>query len=178
MISSAARLMREPIGILIRDEPPRSIHKLRRVYLDFELNYLASVGDIVTLNIIRYWRVPNIAIIDNKTLRDRKIDTLSAVSILFKDIIRLHNRPATITDKNIDTIETAVKLAEKGRNVLLVVDGEEDLLSILLILCLNRGLVVYGNYFTNSLIAIPTYTPYKVATLKLLAQFRYGETMG
>jgi len=172
LISPAVKLLREPIGICIFDEAPKSIKKLRVVSESLDLGVLATVGDVVTLNVIKYWRVPNIAIIDNRTLRDRKIDTLSAISVLFKDIIRLHNEPSTIGDRSFDSIETATRLVEQGRNVLLVVDGEEDILALLLILNLKRGLVVYGNYFRNCLTAIPTVGLYKLAVLKLLAQFR------
>ncbi len=172
LISTATKLLREPIGICIFDDVPKSIRKLRIAFESLNLKILATVGDVVTLNVIKYWRVPNIAIIDNKTLREKRIDTLSTISVLFKDIIRLHNEPSTISDRSFDSIETATKLVEKGRNVLIVVDGEEDVLAILLILNVDRGLVVYGNYFRNCLTAIPTVGLYKLAALKLLAQFR------
>ncbi len=172
LISSATRLLREPVGICIFDEAPKSMKKLRIVFDSLGLEKIATVGDVVTLNVIKYWKVPDIAIIDNRTLRDRKIDTLSAISVLFRDIIRLHNEPSTIGDRSFDSIETACRLVEQGRNVLLVVDGEEDILAILLILYLRRGLVVYGNYFRNCLTAVPTVRPYKLAVLKLLVQFR------
>ncbi|NPB01180.1 MAG: DUF359 domain-containing protein [Crenarchaeota archaeon] len=172
LLSSAVKLLREPIGICIFDDVPKSIKKLRVVFQSLDLEVLATVGDVVTLNVIKYWRVPDIAIIDNRTLREKKIDTLSTVSVLFKDIIRLHNEPSTISDRSFDSIETATRLVKKGRNVLVVVDGEEDVLAILLILNVDRGLVVYGNYFRNCLTAIPTVGLYKLAALKLLAQFR------
>ncbi len=177
MIGSAVNLMRKPIGIVIRHRPPRSIHILKKIMIDLELRYIATVGDIVTLNVIRYWRVPDIAVIDNRTLRGKEVDTLGTISVLFKDILRLHNKPSTLSSKSFDTIETSINLVRQGHNTLIVVDGEEDLLSLLVILYLDKGLVVYGNYFDDSLLAIPTTMHYKVATLKLLVQFRY-ETMG
>lgn len=167
LVSKWARsLMAWPIGIAIAREAPESIMRVRDEYGEV---FLITVGDVVTMNVIRYWRTPNVAFMDLRTRRERSIKALREP---FNIIVNIKNEPATLSVKNIEVIRKAILEAQLGHHVLILVDGEEDLLSIPSILLAPRNsLVLYGLY-TGYLVAIPTIEDYKVAVLKLLIMMR------
>ncbi|WP_414469365.1 GTP-dependent dephospho-CoA kinase family protein [Methanobacterium sp. ACI-7] len=105
-----------------------------------EDHFIISIGDQTTKNLIDANIIPRIGIIDN--IIERKI---SKHSIEY-DAIRLNavNPPATITDELWNTISKSFKFAEKS-NVLIVVDGEEDLAVIPCVLMAPEGsFILYG----------------------------------
>ena len=168
LVSKWARaMMAWPLGIAISREAPESIIKVRG---DYENSFLITVGDVVTLNAIKYWRVPNLAFMDLKTRRS--IGMGSAEAVGFDRIINMVNKPATLSIDVINTIRREMIEAISGLKVLIQVDGEEDLLAIPAVLLAPRGsLVLYGLY-TGYLIAIPVVDEYRLAMFKLFSMMR------
>ncbi|HZD43575.1 MAG TPA: GTP-dependent dephospho-CoA kinase family protein [Methanomicrobiales archaeon] len=119
----------KPFGTLYPDiEAIIPLLKERRVY---------TVGDVVTLNVLRHGIRPDVAIIDGHTMRapcNRSPDLESRR-------IRARNPPGTISDDLIQKIWEALLHPP----ALIVVDGEEDLAVIPLVLQAPLGtIVLYG----------------------------------
>jgi len=96
-----------------------------------------SVGDVVTHRLLRQGIIPDVAIIDRRTMRvpcDR-IPEYQAHRIV------THNPPGFITDELIESIKDALTCTP----ALIVVNGEEDLAVIPLVLTAqDGGVVLYG----------------------------------
>ena len=151
-----------PLGVAISKEAPDSIIRVRGEY---EGAFLITVGDVVTMNTIKYWKKPNLAIMDLKTRRTIGIESLNNS---FDVVINISNRPATLSIDVINRVSNAIRMALGGDNVLILVDGEEDLLAIPAVLMAPRGSVVLYGLYTGYLIAIPVIDEYKLAFMKLL----------
>ncbi len=158
-----------PVGIAIGKEAPESIIRVRSEY---ENPFLITVGDVVTMNTIRYWKVPNLAFMDLKT---RRTVGVGMEVTGFDKVINIVNKPATLSIDVINTVRDAVKDALSGLRVLIQVDGEEDLLAIPAVLMAPKGSVVLYGLYTGYLIAIPITDYYKLAMLKMLAMMRPRE---
>jgi len=170
LIDAARRLLRLPYGVCIFDEPPRSILKLRDLYYSLNLEGVCTVGDIVTMNVVRYWRVPDIAIIDYATRRSERLS--HHVESMFNVVLEVEHERSSIDLASEEILARCRRLVEKGERVLIKVRGEEDILAIPAILVLKKFLVVYGNVFLNCLVAVPSTPDYRRTVLKLYVQFR------
>ncbi len=170
LIKPAVRLLRLPYGICIFSEPPSSICKLRHAYSSLRLRGLCTVGDVVTNNVVRFWRVPDVAVIDYTTRGGESV--CSDIEPLFDVVMNLVHERSSLTPEIEHVLLNSRRLATQGKRVLVKVRGEEDLLAIPAVLILDGFLVVYGNYFLNCLVCIPSSTEYRKAVLKLYVQFR------
>ncbi len=169
LLETARKLLRLPLGIVIHDHGERAISKVRIVCTSLRLHKVITVGDIVTINVCRYWRIPDLAVVDGRTRRDVQVQ---GHLDNFDVVVTVTNERATISLDVIDKLWDCVHLMENNKRVLVVVQGEEDVLAIPLILLARNGLVLYGNVFIDALVAVPVSLDYKLAVLKLLAEFR------
>ena len=106
-----------------------------------ENHFLISIGDATTNNILNEDIIPKIGIIDNKIERE-----ISKHKIEYNAItLNVDNPPGTITDELWETIKKAKNLAAEESNVLIVVNGEEDLAVIPCVLMAPENTVIlYG----------------------------------
>ncbi len=99
---------------------------------------IITVGDVVTEVLYGQGVVPDLGVIDNKTRRG----DYSTESDYHTKKIKVKNPPGMITTEAWKAIEYALEEIEP---MLIIVDGEEDLLSIVsIILCPEGGIVIYG----------------------------------
>lgn len=162
----ARELMAQPMGIPIGKEAPESIRIVRQVFGDDVK--LMTVGDVVTRNVINNWREPDLAVIDLKTRRKIGTREISGFNLMYT----ITNPPGTLSQGIIDLIKRAIADIRRGNKVLIRVDGEEDLMSLPIILEAPEGsLVLYGLY-TGYLIAIPINQYYRFAILKLISMLK------
>ncbi len=99
---------------------------------------IVAVGDVVTEVLYRQGVTPDVGVIDNKT---RRGDYTHEIRYPGKKV-RVVNPPGMITRDAWDAIRDALNTPEP---VLVMVDGEEDLLSIIsIMLCPEGGIVIYG----------------------------------
>jgi|Deesub1362A_J573_1020465.scaffolds.fasta_scaffold00312_49 hypothetical protein len=112
-----------------------------------EFKILATVGDIVTLDFLRYEIKPDVIIVDRKTRREvtdiwSEIDRLSSDY----DSLQVENPPGHLTFSLITGILRAIEnIMDYNRRTRIIVEGEEDLAVIPLICLLpENSLVVYG----------------------------------
>ncbi|MBM4249306.1 MAG: DUF359 domain-containing protein [Euryarchaeota archaeon] len=134
---SAREDMREPLGPVIA-ESDLVLH-VRRT------DTLIAVGDMVTLTLADAGYRLALAVFDYKTLRDDRRDFRQRLGELQGERARARNPPATITKELWAELETAMFKVNTGGQVLLEVEGEEDLAAIPAILLAPDGAkVLYG----------------------------------
>ena len=123
---------------------------LGKLYADFEdaiplikeAQFLISVGDQTTKNLLDNDLIPDLGIIDNRIQRkDHNHDIIPTENILNAD-----NPAGTITENLWETIEEAIALTlEDGENRIIVVKGEEDLAVLpCLLVAPQDAVVLYG----------------------------------
>ncbi len=118
--------LRKPFGIVYKDIPN----------IEGEI---ITVGDIVTKTAIDKGIIPKLAIVDFKTKRNIPV----RINHNFDKIFRVYNPPGYISD---EAIEKVKYLSTKYiKNYAIFVDGEEDLLTLLVIKFFPIGdYVIYG----------------------------------
>ncbi len=137
------KILRIPLGIPIFRNEKTGIFLLKVMIEDFKPKLLISIGDIVSYNLVVLGHVvPDLAIIDYKTRRKKRE---TPILEHFDVLLKLGNPPSHITKSSWFTISKGLETALKGRKVIIVVDGEEDLLAIpSLLLSPDRSFIVYG----------------------------------
>lgn len=99
---------------------------------------LIAVGDRVSRNIIRKGMRLDVAVVDNKVMR-RPIEPIKAKT---DKTFRVRNPPGTLTD---EARQVMVKAVRHDGRAKVVVEGEEDLLTLAAVLSAPPGsIVVYG----------------------------------
>jgi len=167
--NSLRRILSFPYGIAIREEPPKSIELLKSLVEDFNFDYVFSVGDVVTSNMLKYGLVPDLAVVDSKTRRRLSVAGLDLLK--FDVVVYVRNSAGTITQESLRAIEDCVRLVKWGKRAVIVVDGEEDLLALPIIASSpEKTLVVYGLY-TGFLIAVPA-DGYKNVVARILEMMK------
>lgn len=142
-----------PYPVAVWREPPASIKAALAVAEDFGVKRIYTVGDVVTENFIKYGVRPAVAVVDYKTQRRG----LSTAQLDYKRVVNVRNPPGYITGE----AWSAVSKAIEEEDTLIVVDGEEDLLSLVFIAeGRDDAAVAYGHY-AGALIFIPI-KPYRV----------------
>ena len=105
-----------------------------------ENHFTISIGDETTNNLLNADIIPKIGIIDNIIERKTSKHNIEYNAITLNAV----NPPGTITDELWAAIEKSFDFCEKS-NVLIVVDGEEDLAVIPCVLMAPEGaLILYG----------------------------------
>jgi uncharacterized protein (UPF0218 family) len=96
-----------------------------------------TVGDVVTHRLLQLGITPDIAIIDGHTMRS----PCDRTPVIYAHCIRVKNPPGSLSDE----LMKGLKEALRHPQVMIFVDGEEDLAVIPLVIAANEGSVVlYG----------------------------------
>jgi len=81
---------------------------------------------------------PDVLIVDNRVMRKK----VKPIPVDVSRTLNIKNPPGTLTDEAWTVIEDALKQKQTTR---VLVDGEEDLLTLVAVLCApEKSLVVYG----------------------------------
>jgi len=135
---SLRKEFRKVIGKLVRDE--------KELFEELKSRKLVvSIGDMVTYTLLKNDFFPNLAIVDFRHRR-RDIDhqMKRTIESFGDEKIYAKNPPSTITADLIDSIKKGYS-ASKGKKVLIIVEGEEDLSSLPAILLAPEGVtIIYG----------------------------------
>ena len=130
--------LKAPLGLLIRGSPDQTIRRLMEIIGEENFTELVSVGDDVSKNLVERGVVPRVLIVDGRIMRR----PVTPIRVKVDHVLRVRNPAGTITDEAVSVIRKAFSMS--GR-VKVVVDGEEDLLTLLAILNAPVGSsVVYG----------------------------------
>ena len=112
--------------------------KLREIMKKEKPLMIISVGDVVSSNMTKHGIFPQVMIVDNRVMRKR----ITPISLDADQTLHVKNPPGTLTDQAWSTIQEALSQTQRTK---IVVDGEEDLLTIIATLHAPEGsLVVYG----------------------------------
>lgn len=131
--------LKDPFGCLIEGTVAETMIKLKEFIFNEKPPVVISVGDVVSRNLHSYGIEPQIAVIDNISLRNQ----IELSSEAHGEItVHVKNPQGTITEEAIKAIKDA--LAEKN-STLIIVEGEEDLLVMTAVLYApQKAFVVYG----------------------------------
>lgn len=130
-------ILKDPFGMLIRGSFAQTMGKMAKIIAREKPPMIVSVGDTVSRNLHEHHMFPQLSITDNKRMRKR-IEPRVFAATLF----HVRNPQGTITKEAITAIKQAFGSDE---SVQIVVDGEEDLLTLVAILhAPEKSLVVYG----------------------------------
>ncbi len=129
---------KEPFGILLRGSSSQTAKKVRDLAEKEKPPMIVSVGDSVSRNLHRYKLEPHLSITDNHNLRKR----VKAQSFPGKRVVLINNPMGTITQQAVCAIKEALSSKDP---VHLIVDGEEDLLTLIAVVYAPKKVfVVYG----------------------------------
>ncbi|WP_456420694.1 GTP-dependent dephospho-CoA kinase [Thermococcus sp.] len=132
------RELKEPLGELIRGPIPEPYLRIRD---ELRGKTVITVGDVVTENILKLGLFPSLALSDLKTKRTEYSPDINARAVF----LTVSNPPGTITKALLEAIRKAFRLVERGRQVHILVNGEEDLGAIPAVLYAPLGgVVLYG----------------------------------
>ena len=130
--------LKKPQGLLIEGSSKKTIEMLKELIDKEKPSAIISVGDIVSLHMIKHGIALNVIVVDNKTMRK----PIQPITVDADQTLYTKNPPGAITDEAWAAIKSAI--AQKGRTKV-IVDGEEDLLTVVTVLSApDDALVIYG----------------------------------
>jgi uncharacterized protein (UPF0218 family) len=147
--------LKEPFDVLIRGSFAETMSRMKGIVEKETPLKIVSVGDTVTRNLHEHGMNPQVSITDNKCMRKR----IQPRTFEADKVVCVRNPQGTITKEAIGAVREA--LASEVR-VHVVVDGEEDLLTLIAVLYApEKSLVVYGQPYEG--IVVVKVTPEKKA---------------
>jgi len=135
--------LKDPFGILIQGSPIETMDRMKELVEKEKPLMIISVGDIVSRNLHKHNINPQLTIIDNVSLREQIVpqETPSEKTAY------VNNPAGTITMEAILAIKQTF---EKNEYTHIVVDGEEDLLTLIAVLYApENAFVVYGQPYSG-----------------------------
>ena len=127
-----------PIGLLIQGTSDETMKKLGELVEKEKPLKIISVGDVVSNNMTKHGIFPQVMIVDNRVMREH----ITPISLDADQTLHLKNPPGTLTEQAWSTVQEALSQAQRTK---VVVDGEEDLLTLVAVLhAPEKSLVVYG----------------------------------
>jgi uncharacterized protein (UPF0218 family) len=130
--------LKSPLGVLIRGSFEETMKELRELIEKEKPVKIVAVGDAVSENMVKHGFQPHVFIIDNKVMRN------PIQPIKFQSCFTLYanNPPGTLTEDAFKAVRNAMKQTRQTR---IVIEGEEDLLTLAAILSAPIGsIVLYG----------------------------------
>jgi uncharacterized protein (UPF0218 family) len=130
--------LKQPLGILIRGSFADTMKKFGEIARKENPTRIVTVGDTVSRNLAASGFSPQLSIVDNKCMRR----SIQPIRLLTEKTVYVRNPQATITEEAITAIKNAL---EADISVKIVVDGEEDLLTLVAILYApENSFILYG----------------------------------
>jgi uncharacterized protein (UPF0218 family) len=135
---SLRKKLKKPIGVLIKGSFNETLIELQEFISREKPAKIITVGDAVTESCIKNNLKPNISIIDNKIMR-RSIQPIKMeASVVFQ----AKNPAGAITEEAWRTIKKAISMNSDTK---IIIEGEEDLLTLIVILeAPENTIVLYG----------------------------------
>jgi len=130
--------LKQPLGTLIRGSFVETTKKIVNLMEKEHPTRVISVGDTVSKNLSKTIFSPQLVIIDNKCMRK----SIQPTALAAERTLYVKNPPATITEEAIAAIQEALRSTQR---IKMVVDGEEDLLTLIVIAYApENSFVIYG----------------------------------
>jgi len=129
--------LKQPLGELIRGTPEECNRKLKKLAEEEKPTAFILVGDTISRNAVDAGIWPSVIIIDGREMRQEA----PPIPHTARRVLQTSNPPGAISQ---DAWKTVEKAAAEG-NCLVLVNGEEDLLTLAAILVAQVGsIVAYG----------------------------------
>lgn len=141
--------------------------------------FLVCVGDIVTITTLKAGFKPNIIVFDGRSLRREidSVDEIRCLSIGYDELIA-KNPAGCITEDLVECVYRAIRLALKGRNVRILVEGEEDLAVMPFVALLPSGSVILYGQPNEGVVRVDVNDERKVIILRMFERMEsYGMTL-
>jgi len=130
--------LKRPLGTLFKGTPKETMKELKELILKEKPECIISVGDVVSQNMLKHGVHPRIIIVDNKVMRELS----EPIKTIIKKKISVKNPAGTLTPETWLVLQRAL---EQEQPVQVLVEGEEDLLTLVAVLeAPETSLVVYG----------------------------------
>ncbi len=130
--------LKAPLGLLIRGSFNQTVRELEKLIERERPLKIISVGDVVSDNMIKHNILPQVLVVDNRVMRE----TIKPILADVDRTLHVKNPPGTLTDEAWLVMQEAMEGSQRTR---VLVDGEEDLITLVAVLCAPEGsLVVYG----------------------------------
>jgi len=130
--------LKAPLGLLIKGSFDETMKNLKEIIEKEKPSKIISVGDAVSNSMMKNGISQQVLIVDNKVMRK----PIKPIPVDADQTLHLKNPPGTLTEEAWAVIKEA--LGGKQR-IKVLVDGEEDLLTLVAVLCApENSLVVYG----------------------------------
>ena len=130
--------LKNPPGTLIKGTPEKTEDELREHVQKERPEHMISVGDIVSQSLLKLGIEPQVIIVDGKAMRQQ----IRPIKTETRKKITIENPAGTLTPQAWIALEKA--LAQK-QPTLIIVEGEEDLLTLVAVLqAPEKWTVVYG----------------------------------
>ncbi len=138
----------------------------------YKNNLMISVGDVISLSLVKSDHQADVSIVDLKTRRSMLQESDIEIFYAMDSLTSARNAAGTIEQNAAERIQTALKSYETTQEKqTIVVAGEEDLLTIPAILLAPLDSVVVYGQFNVGVIAVHVTDTKKQEVLKLLKQF-------
>lgn len=170
LVRSGRAPLKVPCGYAFYQEEEKAVGTFYEISKILDAPVITSVGDVVTFNLVSNNLLPDIAVIDRKTKRAKKLD-FKDLEKSFDLILYVRNPPSTLTVQALGILNLASIAVLKGKRVLIVVDGEEDLLVIPLIFYLPPGSIIVYGLIDTALVALPVTSYLKKSILKFVKDY-------
>jgi len=129
---------KQPFGLLLRGTFAETMKELKAIVSGEKPPRIISVGDTVSRNLHKHEIKPQLSITDNRSLRR----TIQPATFQCKRVFCVKNPQGTITTEAIVAVQDALRSSDDAH---IIVDGEEDLLTLIAVLYApDDSLVVYG----------------------------------
>jgi uncharacterized protein (UPF0218 family) len=146
LTSELREKFKQPFGLLLRGTSAEAMKRLAEIVNRENPTMVVSVGDRVSRNLHANGIDPKLAITDNRSLRRR----IKPAVFRVKKVFHVKNPQGIITDEAIMAVQEALR-SEGDSHV--IVDGEEDLLTLIAVLYAPDGaLVVYGQPYEGAVV--------------------------
>jgi hypothetical protein len=146
--------LKEPIGELIKGSFSETMAKMKELKEKEKPPKIISVGDTVTKNLHDYGVGVDLAVIDYQCMRKKFQPVIYTAAT-----VTVKNPQGTITQEAIEAIKEALK---SQKHIHIIVDGEEDLLTLAAVLYApENAVVIYGQPYEG--IVVVKVTPEKRA---------------
>ncbi|KPV62595.1 MAG: hypothetical protein AOA66_1285 [Candidatus Bathyarchaeota archaeon BA2] len=130
--------LKAPLGLLIQGSFDETMKTLKELTRKEKPSKVISVGDAVSNSMMKHDVSPQVLIVDNKVMRE----PIRPIAVDADQTLHVKNPAGTLADEAWAVIKEALRGKRRTR---VLVDGEEDLLTLVAVLCApENSLVVYG----------------------------------
>jgi uncharacterized protein (UPF0218 family) len=159
--------LKHPLGILIRGSFAKTMNRLKKIVEEEKPPCIVAVGDTVSKNLVKSSIIPNLTVIDNIAMRK----ATQPISLATEKSVDVMNPAGTITDEAVKAIQDSLKA---GKRTKIVVDGEEDLLTLIAVVhAPEDSLVVYGQPY-QGIVVVKATTAKKAEVAAILKAMEDG----